>query len=204
MIEKLQGHYGFTRTPFGRDLAPGMLHRHAAHNEAVARIHWCIAERSIGVVTGEVGAGKTVSVRTVLAGLDTSRHTVVYLGNPMIGVRGIHEAIVTAFGGAPTNLSSRLVTQAASALTAERDERGRTPILALCYAPPWMGTLASQVLGMVGDGTGPAGVAGGARWCPGCRGGARVVVGGLAGCPGESGVVAGSGELPGCGGELVQ
>ena len=36
MIEKLQAHYGFTRMPFGRDLAPGMLHRHAAHNEACA------------------------------------------------------------------------------------------------------------------------------------------------------------------------
>jgi len=34
MIDKLQAHYGFTRMPFGRDLAPGMLHRHAAHNEA--------------------------------------------------------------------------------------------------------------------------------------------------------------------------
>ena len=48
MIDKLQAHYGFTRMPFGRDLAPGMLHRHAAHNEAVARITWCIAERAIG------------------------------------------------------------------------------------------------------------------------------------------------------------
>ena len=28
MIDKLQAHYGFTRMPFGRDLAPGMLHRH--------------------------------------------------------------------------------------------------------------------------------------------------------------------------------
>ena len=62
MIDKLQAHYGFTRMPFGRDLAPGMLHRHAAHNEACARITWCIAERAIGVVTGEVGAGKTASV----------------------------------------------------------------------------------------------------------------------------------------------
>ena len=44
MIDKLQAHYGFTRMPFGRDLAPGMLHRHAAHNEAVARITWCIAD----------------------------------------------------------------------------------------------------------------------------------------------------------------
>jgi type II secretory pathway predicted ATPase ExeA len=49
-----------------------MLHRHAAHNEAVARITWCIAERAIGVVTGEAGAGKTVAIRTVLASLDIS------------------------------------------------------------------------------------------------------------------------------------
>ena len=57
MIEKLQARYGFTRMPSGRDLAPGMLHRHASRNEAVARIGWCIAERAIGVVTGEVGHG---------------------------------------------------------------------------------------------------------------------------------------------------
>ena len=55
MIEKLQAHYGFERMPFGRNLAPGMLHRHDSHNQAVARISWCIAERSIGVVTGAQG-----------------------------------------------------------------------------------------------------------------------------------------------------
>jgi type II secretory pathway predicted ATPase ExeA len=78
-----------------------MLHRHAAHNEAVARTTWCIAERAIGVITGEVGAGKTVSVRTVLASLDASRHTIIYLPNPMIGIRGLHEMIVATFGGQP-------------------------------------------------------------------------------------------------------
>jgi type II secretory pathway predicted ATPase ExeA len=87
MLQKLQGHWGFTRLPFGRDLAPGILHRHAAHNEAVARISWCISERSIGVVTGEVGAGKTVAVRSALAGLDPVRHVVIYLGNPSVGAR---------------------------------------------------------------------------------------------------------------------
>jgi type II secretory pathway predicted ATPase ExeA len=129
MIDKLQAHYGFTRMPFGRDLAPGMLHRHAAHNEACARITWCVAERAIGVITGEVGAGKTVSVRTVLAGLDTSRHTIIYLPNPMIGVRGLHETIVATFGGQPDRSGSRLTAQASAVLAAERDERGRTPVL---------------------------------------------------------------------------
>ena len=67
MIDRLQGFFGFTRTPFGRELAPGMLHRHAAHGEAVARIGWCVAEHRIGVITGEVGAGKTVAVRAAVA-----------------------------------------------------------------------------------------------------------------------------------------
>ncbi|KPN48812.1 hypothetical protein AN933_22920 [Mycobacterium intracellulare subsp. chimaera] len=53
-MDNLISYYGFSRTPFGRDLAPGMLHRHSAHNEALARIGWCIAERRIGVITGEV------------------------------------------------------------------------------------------------------------------------------------------------------
>ncbi len=131
MIDKLQAHYGFTRMPFGRDLAPGMLHRHAAHNEAVARISWCIAERSIGVVTGEVGAGKTVAVRAALAGLDPSRHTLIYLGNPAVGARGIHHAIVTALGGAPRFHHATLVPQAADALATEHAERGRTPVLVI-------------------------------------------------------------------------
>jgi hypothetical protein len=41
--------------PFGRNLAPQMLHRHAAHAEAAARIGWCISQRALGVITGEVG-----------------------------------------------------------------------------------------------------------------------------------------------------
>ena len=131
MIDKLQAHYGFTRMPFGRDLAPGMLHRHAAHNEACARITWCITERAIGVITGEVGAGKTVSVRTVLAGLDASRHTIIYLPNPMIGIRGLHEMIVATFGGQPDRSYSRLTAQASAMLAAERDERGKTPVLVI-------------------------------------------------------------------------
>lgn len=90
MMHKLISYYGFSRMPFGRDLAPGMLHRHSAHNEAVARIGWCIADRRIGVITGEVGAGKTVAVRAALASLDRSRHTVIYLPDPTVGVQGIH------------------------------------------------------------------------------------------------------------------
>jgi len=71
-LDKLCSFYGFTRTPFRKDLAPAMLHRHGGHAEAVARIRWCIAETALGVITGEVGAGKTVALRAALAELDAS------------------------------------------------------------------------------------------------------------------------------------
>ena len=67
MIGKLNQYWGFTKPPFGRDLAPSMLHRHTAHNEAVARVSWCVTECRIGVITGEVGAGKTVAIRAALS-----------------------------------------------------------------------------------------------------------------------------------------
>ena len=129
MIEKLQAYYGFTRMPFGKALAPGMLHRHTSHLEAVARISWCIAEHALGVVTGEVGAGKTVAARAAIAALDPARHTVIYIPNPDVGVRGIHAAIVTALGGEPRHLRAALTVQAGEALAAEQAERGRTPVV---------------------------------------------------------------------------
>ena len=101
MIDKIQHHFGFTQMPFGRDLAPAMLHRHAAHAQAAARITWTITEKTLGVITGEVGTGKTVAARAALAGLDPTRHTIIYIGNPATGVRGIHHHIVTSLGGGP-------------------------------------------------------------------------------------------------------
>lgn len=124
-IDVLGAHYGFSRTPFGRDLTPQMLHRSAGHSEAVARIDWCISERALDVITGEVGSGKTVATRAATAALDGSRHSVIYLGNPAIGARGLYASIVTALGGVPRFHKASLIPQAADALAAEESERGK-------------------------------------------------------------------------------
>jgi type II secretory pathway predicted ATPase ExeA len=129
MIDRVQAFYGLERPPFGRALAPGMLHKHASHNEAVARITWCITNHALGVVTGEVGAGKTVALRAAIAGLDAARYTPIYIPNPAIGMRGLYEAIVATLGGSPSYRTSSLMAQANDALAAEVAERGRVPIL---------------------------------------------------------------------------
>ena len=130
-LDKLCSFYGFTRTPFRRDLAPAMLHRHAGHAEAVARIRWCITETALGVITGEVGAGKTVVLRAALAELDASRHTVIYLPNPAIGSRGLYAAVVSGLGGTPRFHTAALIAQTTEHLAAEKHERGRAVIVAV-------------------------------------------------------------------------
>lgn len=128
-IEKIQPYFGFARPPFGADLAPGALHRFAAHSEATARIAYLVEAGALGLITGEVGAGKTTAVRAATAALDPSRHTVIYLANPAIGTRGIYTEIVAHLGGEPRFHKATLIPQAADLLAAEREERKKRVLL---------------------------------------------------------------------------
>jgi type II secretory pathway predicted ATPase ExeA len=91
ITEQVRGYFGFERIPFDRSLAVSQLFASATHNEATARIGYAIATRGLAVVTGEVGAGKTVAIRAATACLDASRYQVIYLPNPQVGARGYLE-----------------------------------------------------------------------------------------------------------------
>lgn len=124
-IDRLRAHWGFSKTPFTKELAPSMLFGSSSHQQAVARISWVVNERALGVVCGEVGAGKTVAARAATAGLDPSRHTVIYLPNPVIGPRGLHAEIVRALGDTPRFYTAQLIAQTQEMLETEEAERGR-------------------------------------------------------------------------------
>ena len=88
MIDAVVTRFGLARMPSGRDLPPSRLHRHRDCGEAAARIAWAVSEKTIAMITGEVGTGKTVAIRAAVADLDPASHTVIYIGNPSTGVRG--------------------------------------------------------------------------------------------------------------------
>jgi len=162
-VQRLQAHYGFTKMPFGRNLAPGMLHRYTGHGEAVARISWCVDQHALGVITGEVGAGKTVAVRAATAGLDTSRHVVIYLPNPSVGVRGMLHHIVAALGQVPSFYTATLAPQAADALAAEHAERGRTPVVVIDFTARLLRVVHVRPRGRMACGVRSAGCLSGTR-----------------------------------------
>ncbi|MBV8560458.1 MAG: ExeA family protein, partial [Acidimicrobiia bacterium] len=121
--------FGLRRTPFGKNIAAKDLFGRQAHAEAVARINFCVVESALGVITGDVGAGKTVSVRAAVDSLDRTRHRVIYIANPAFGTRGLYVTIVRALGAEPRYLKAELMAQAADLLAAETAERHRRVIL---------------------------------------------------------------------------
>ncbi|MGH9267931.1 MAG: ExeA family protein [Acidimicrobiales bacterium] len=122
-------HFGLSRAPFSKSIAAADLYTRAAHAEAVARIGHCIAESALGVIVGDVGVGKTVAVRAAVAGLDPTRHTVVYVANPAFGTRGLYVTIVRALGAEPRFHKAEVMAQAASLLAAEEAERHRRVLI---------------------------------------------------------------------------
>jgi type II secretory pathway predicted ATPase ExeA len=60
----------------------------------------------LGVVTGDVGAGKTVALPAAAADLDPTRHQVIYIPNPAFGTRGLYVTLVRALGARPCYLKA--------------------------------------------------------------------------------------------------
>ena len=128
-IDRLQPYFGLTNRPFRADLPPSALHPSAAHSEAKARIAYLADAGALGLITGEVGSGKTTAIRAATAALDPSRHTIIYLPNPAIGARGIYTEIVARLGGVPRFHKAALIPQAQDLLHREREERKKRVLL---------------------------------------------------------------------------
>jgi general secretion pathway protein A len=72
-------HFGLTRHPFAKDLAPDELFACAAGRELEVRLSHLLEMRGIGLVTGDAGSGKTTHVRKVVSALHTGLYRVFYV-----------------------------------------------------------------------------------------------------------------------------
>jgi type II secretory pathway predicted ATPase ExeA len=122
-------HFGFSRMPFSKTIPAAKLCERASHQEAVARIRFCIGESLLGVITGEVGVGKTVAIRAATSELDPTAHHVIYISTPTFGPRGLYVTIVGALGARPRLPRAELIAQTHDLLAAEEHERRRRVVL---------------------------------------------------------------------------
>lgn len=72
-------HWGFTKMPFSKELPISAYYMSTQFQELAARLQVMVTDRLFGVVTGEVGSGKSSAVRYLAAQLDPSEHPVFYI-----------------------------------------------------------------------------------------------------------------------------
>lgn len=104
-----QEYYGFTRLPFDKDIPPDDLFTSQPQQELAARLTVLLHQQSIGLLTGEIGTGKSTAIRSFTAGLDPNRYCLIYLSNPTIGVTGLYRDILAALHHEPPFSLPRLV-----------------------------------------------------------------------------------------------
>jgi type II secretory pathway predicted ATPase ExeA len=90
--------FGMKRLPFGNELASEELFESHALQEASARLNYLIEVRGLGLLTGEVGSGKTTVVRRMLAAQHPSLCKSLYVPNTTGTPMDLYKSIAWQLG----------------------------------------------------------------------------------------------------------
>lgn len=128
---RLRAHFGYTRTPFCKNLWVSELFDSRSQREAHHALNmWCEL-RGFAVLTGAPGVGKSVTLRRLVQGLDDTKFSAVLLASVPSTPNGFLRAINRALG-LPMRLHTvDLFEQAQRHLAAPADGAAPHPILVL-------------------------------------------------------------------------
>ncbi len=94
-------YYGLARHPFEKDLKPDELFVSVAAKELEARLTYLLQLRGIGLITGEVGSGKTSICRKVATNLNSGLYKVFYVPLTTSNVADTYKSIAWEMGLTP-------------------------------------------------------------------------------------------------------
>jgi general secretion pathway protein A len=124
-----QEFYGFQLLPFSQGLPSSQLFPASGQAELKARLSYLVRERGIGLITGEIGSGKSTALRAFVESLDPTRYTVVYTANPLIGASGIYRELLAQLGEPVPLFRQQMVLAIRRCFDVLTNERKRTPIV---------------------------------------------------------------------------
>jgi type II secretory pathway predicted ATPase ExeA len=87
-----------TFKPFSKDFDTLHCYESGGHQEALARLQLMIEHRYLGVLTGEVGSGKSTLIRKLFAGLDTMSYQSIYLSKAKLTPRDFYGSLLGFMG----------------------------------------------------------------------------------------------------------
>lgn len=129
MYEK---HFGLTEKPFSLTPNPRFLYLSRTHQEALAHLRYGLENR-VGfiAVTGEVGTGKTTTLRMLFGQLDEKRFRLAMIFNPRLSVMELLRNVNREFGLPARKRSNLAMVEELNEFLLSENSAGRTPVLVI-------------------------------------------------------------------------
>lgn len=124
-------HFGLTQTPFTREIPTTALLAAPPFVELLARLQYMVASRAFGLVTGEVGAGKTTAVRALYDQLDRVRHRFIYIADADLNPRAFYRDVLEQLGLPVPYHARELKRSFEQALLTAYQNEGKQPVIVL-------------------------------------------------------------------------
>lgn len=102
--------FGFTREPFASDLAQNEILETEAVRQARTRFDYVVRLGAIGLVTGEIGSGKSTALRYAAGKLHPSEYRVFYVTASSGSILELYRQILETLGIGKTSSSRAILT----------------------------------------------------------------------------------------------
>jgi general secretion pathway protein A len=127
----LEAFFGFKKPPFSDHPDAKQLFASEAWNQLKARLQFLVDHQAAGLLTGEVGSGKSTAARTFTAGLNPSLYKILYLHWTSGSALDLLRQLARELDLEPAHLRGDLVRQISEAIVRLNQSKKQHPIL-LC------------------------------------------------------------------------
>ncbi|MGI6384520.1 MAG: ExeA family protein [bacterium] len=121
--------FSFTHTPFTRDVPVEELFRHVAMEELHERLLYVARHRLFAVVTGDVGCGKTTTLRMLSKTLDQGDYKLMYISDSALTPRYFYWGLLSQLGCEPRFYPNAAKKQLHRELEILREVHKKTPVV---------------------------------------------------------------------------
>ena len=121
--------FGFKKTPFSDSPDARQLFASQAWNQVKTRLEFLAQHHGVGLITGEVGAGKSTAARVFTATLNTSLYKILYVHFSSGSALDLLRQIALELDLEPKHFRGDLVRQIADAVVRLNQSKKQHPIL---------------------------------------------------------------------------
>ncbi len=127
----IASYFGLRHLPFTQELPTCYFYASPPFQEALARLRYLVDSRGLGLLTGEVGAGKSSCLRALTDQLDPARNPVLYFADSGLDPTGFYREVLQRCGVEPDRARAAVRRQFQALFTDWHRHQDKTALLCM-------------------------------------------------------------------------